>query len=117
MAGCFEIRREKLRECFFNEPYMFELIQRVQEAGTVDERFLPRDDDVTVSHGIARSGRRGYAIHKKNVGNVGSRTRDRVEAGPALVTNTMSHQGKTYARAARRRRKCKEKQIPASSHF
>jgi hypothetical protein len=32
---------------------------------------------------------------------VGSRTRDRVEAGPALVTNTMSHQGKTYARAAR----------------
>jgi hypothetical protein len=32
---------------------------------------------------------------------VGSRTRDRVEAGPALVTNTMSYQGKTYARAAR----------------
>jgi hypothetical protein len=31
---------------------------------------------------------------------VGSRTRDRVEAGPALVTNTMSHQGKTYARVA-----------------
>jgi hypothetical protein len=36
-----------------------------------------------------------------NVAAVGSRTRDRVEAGPALVTNTMSHQGKTYARAAR----------------
>jgi hypothetical protein len=32
---------------------------------------------------------------------VGSRTRDRIEAGPALVTNTMSHQGKTYSRAAR----------------
>jgi hypothetical protein len=33
--------------------------------------------------------------------NAGSRTRDRVEAGPTLVTNTMSHQGKTYAHAAR----------------
>jgi hypothetical protein len=38
---------------------------------------------------------------------VGSRTRDRGKAGPALVTKiaesatTMSHQGKTYARAAR----------------
>jgi hypothetical protein len=32
---------------------------------------------------------------------VGSRTRDRGEAGPALVTKAMSHQGKTYARAAR----------------
>jgi hypothetical protein len=35
------------------------------------------------------------------VASVGSRTRDRVEEGPALVTNTMSHQGKTYARAVR----------------
>jgi hypothetical protein len=52
------------------------------------------------------------------VTDVGSRTRDRVEAGPALVTNTMSHQGKNLcARGARRRRKCKERQIPASSHF
>jgi hypothetical protein len=33
--------------------------------------------------------------------SVGSRTRDRGEAGPALVTKAMSHQGKTYARAAR----------------
>jgi hypothetical protein len=32
---------------------------------------------------------------------VGSRTRDRGEAGPALVTKAMSHQGKTYARAER----------------
>jgi hypothetical protein len=48
---------------------------------------------------------------------VGSRTRDRGEAGPALVTKAMSHQGKTYARGAQQRRKCKEKQIPASSHF
>jgi hypothetical protein len=32
---------------------------------------------------------------------VGSRTRDRGEASPALVTKAMSHQGKIYARAAR----------------
>jgi hypothetical protein len=32
---------------------------------------------------------------------VGSRTRDRGEAGPALVTKAMSHQAKTYARAER----------------
>jgi hypothetical protein len=52
----------------FYEPYMFELIQRVQDAGVVAERLLPRDDYITVSHGIARSGRRGYATHATNVG-------------------------------------------------
>jgi hypothetical protein len=52
----------------FNEPYMFELIQRVQDAGVVTERLLPREEDITVSHGIARSGRRGYATHATNVG-------------------------------------------------
>jgi hypothetical protein len=49
------------------EPYMFELIQRVQDAGVVAERLLPREEDITVSHGIARSGRRGYATHATNV--------------------------------------------------
>jgi hypothetical protein len=47
---------------------MLELIQRVQDAGMVAERLLPRDEDLTVSHGIARSGRRGYATHATNVG-------------------------------------------------
>jgi hypothetical protein len=47
---------------------MFELIQRVQDAGVVSERFLHREEDITVSHGIARSGRRGYATHATNVG-------------------------------------------------
>jgi hypothetical protein len=47
---------------------MFELIQRVQDAGVVAERLLPREEDITVSHGIARSGRRGYATHATNVG-------------------------------------------------
>jgi hypothetical protein len=51
----------------FYEPYMFELIQRVQDAGVVAERLLPREEDITVSHGIARSGRRGYATHATNV--------------------------------------------------
>jgi hypothetical protein len=50
------------------EPYMFELIQRVQDAGVVAERLLPREEDITVSHGIARSGRRGYVTHATNVG-------------------------------------------------
>jgi hypothetical protein len=50
------------------EPYMFELIQRVQDAGVVAERLLPREEDITVIHGIARSGRRGYATHATNVG-------------------------------------------------
>jgi hypothetical protein len=50
------------------EPYMFELIQRVQNAGVVAERLLPREEDITASHGIARSGRRGYATHATNVG-------------------------------------------------
>jgi hypothetical protein len=55
----------------FFERYMFELIQRVQEGGMVAERLLPKDEDITVSHGIARSGRygrRGYANHVTNVG-------------------------------------------------
>jgi hypothetical protein len=52
----------------FYKPYMFELIQRVQDAGTVAERLLPRNEVITVSHGIARSGRRGYATHATNVG-------------------------------------------------
>jgi hypothetical protein len=47
---------------------MFELIQRVQDEGTVAERLLLRDEDIAVSHGIARSGRRGYATHTTNVG-------------------------------------------------
>jgi hypothetical protein len=47
---------------------MFELIQRVQDAGVVAERLLPREEDITVSHGIARSGSRGYATHATNVG-------------------------------------------------
>jgi hypothetical protein len=50
----------------FNEPYMFKLIQRVQDEGMVAERLLQRDDDITVSHGIARSGKRGYATHATN---------------------------------------------------
>jgi hypothetical protein len=54
-------------ENVFYEPYMFELIQRVRDAGTVAERLLPRDEDITVSRGIARSGRRGYATHATNV--------------------------------------------------
>jgi hypothetical protein len=52
------------------EPYMFELIQILQDAGVVAERLLPREEDITVSHGIARSGRRGYATHNTNVGIV-----------------------------------------------
>jgi hypothetical protein len=47
---------------------MFELIQRVHDAGVVAERLLPMEEDITVSHGIARSGRRGYATHATNVG-------------------------------------------------
>jgi hypothetical protein len=45
----------------------------------------------------------GYAdIYARDMlDHVGSRTRDRGEAGIALVTKAMSHQGKTYARAAR----------------
>jgi hypothetical protein len=44
---------------------------------------------------------KGWFFNSIPVGIVGSRTRDRGEAGPALVTKAMSHQGKTYARAAR----------------
>jgi hypothetical protein len=46
---------------------MFELIQRLQDAVTVVERLLPRDDDIAVSHGISGSGRRGYAAHTTNI--------------------------------------------------
>jgi hypothetical protein len=52
----------------FYKPYMFELIQRVQEGGTVAESLLPKYEDITMSHGIARSGKRGYATHATNVG-------------------------------------------------
>jgi hypothetical protein len=61
-------QERRSRENGFYEPYMFELIQRVQDAGVVAERLLPREEDITVSHGIARSGRRGYATHATNVG-------------------------------------------------
>jgi hypothetical protein len=49
---------------------MFEMIQRVQDAGVVAKILFPREEDITVSHGIARSGRRGYATHTTNVGIV-----------------------------------------------
>jgi hypothetical protein len=45
------------------KPYMFELIQRAQEGGTVAERLLQKDEDITVSHGIVRSARRGNDTH------------------------------------------------------
>jgi hypothetical protein len=51
----------------FNKPYMIDLFQRLQDAGTVAERLLPRDEGIDVSHGIARSGRRGYVTHATNV--------------------------------------------------
>jgi hypothetical protein len=47
---------------------MFDLIKRVQDAGVVAERLLPREEDITVSHGIPRSVRRGYATHAMIVG-------------------------------------------------
>jgi hypothetical protein len=52
------------------EPYMFELIQRVQDAGVVAEKLFPRGKYITMSHGIARSGRRGYATHATSLGIV-----------------------------------------------
>jgi hypothetical protein len=64
----FRNKKGEAERMGFYETYMFELIQRVQDAGTVAEIFLPRDDDITVSHGIARSGRRGYATHTTNIG-------------------------------------------------
>jgi hypothetical protein len=64
----FRNKKGEAERMGFYEPYMFELIQRVQDAGTVAERLLPSDEDVTVSRGIARLGRRGYATHATNVG-------------------------------------------------
>jgi hypothetical protein len=64
----FRNKKGEAERMGFYEPYMFELIQRVQDAGTVAERLLPRDEDITVSRGIARSGRRGYVTHVTNVG-------------------------------------------------
>jgi hypothetical protein len=54
----FRNKKEEAERMSFYEQYMFELIQRVQDAGVVAERLLPREEDTTVSHGIARSGRR-----------------------------------------------------------
>jgi hypothetical protein len=64
----FQNKKREAERMGFNEPYMFDLIQRVQDAGTVAERLLPRDEGITVSRGIARSGRRGYVTHATNVG-------------------------------------------------
>jgi hypothetical protein len=66
----FRNKKGEAERMGFYEPYMFELIQRMQDAGTVAERLLPRDDEITVSHGIARSGRRGYVTHATNLGIV-----------------------------------------------
>jgi hypothetical protein len=64
----FRNKKGEAERMGFYEPSMFELIQRAQDAGTVAERLLPRDEDITVSHGIAGSGRRGHANHATNVG-------------------------------------------------
>jgi hypothetical protein len=63
----FQNKKGEAERMVFYEPYMFELIQRVQDTGTVAERLLPRDEDITLSHGISRSGRRGYATHTTDV--------------------------------------------------
>jgi hypothetical protein len=63
----FRNKKREAERMGFYEPYMFELIQRVQYAGVVAEILLPREEDITVSHGIARSGGRGYATHATNV--------------------------------------------------
>jgi hypothetical protein len=79
------------------EPYMFELIQRVQDAGVVAERLLPREEDITESHGIVRSGRRGYAIHATNVGiaDAGINRLDRWRAIEAAAGRAASLPGGT----------------------
>jgi hypothetical protein len=59
-------REEKIMS--FYEPYMFEMIQRVWDAGVVAERLLPREEYITVSQGIARSERIGYTNHATIVG-------------------------------------------------
>jgi hypothetical protein len=64
----FRNKKGEAERMGFYEPYLFELFQRVQDAGTVAERLSPRDEDITVSHRIARSGRRGYATHVTIVG-------------------------------------------------
>jgi hypothetical protein len=67
--GCmFRNKKGEAERMGVYEPYMFELIQRVQDARPVAERLLPRDEGITVSHGIAISGRRGHATHATNVG-------------------------------------------------
>jgi hypothetical protein len=57
---------------------------------------------LTMPYAVELSVRIGVWVdHVFDDGCVGSRTRDRGEAGPALMTKAMSRQGKTYARAAR----------------
>jgi hypothetical protein len=50
----FRNKKGEAERMGFYERYMFELIQRVQDAGVVAERVLPREEDIAVSHGIAR---------------------------------------------------------------
>jgi hypothetical protein len=64
----FRKKKEEAERMGFYKTYMFELTQRVQDTRVVAERLLPREEDITVNHGIARSGRRGYATHTTNVG-------------------------------------------------
>jgi hypothetical protein len=47
---------------------MIALIQRNQAKGAVEERLLPKDEDVLEVFGIGCSIRRGYATHDTNVG-------------------------------------------------
>jgi hypothetical protein len=61
----FRNKKGEAKRMGFYKPYMFELIHRVQDAGVVAERLLPREEDITVSHGISRSGRIGYATHER----------------------------------------------------
>jgi hypothetical protein len=44
----------------------FQIIKK-RDPFSSDLKVLPRDEDITVSHRIARSGRRGYATHATNL--------------------------------------------------
>jgi hypothetical protein len=54
----FSDAKERRHQQGHSEPYMIAFIQRTQSDGTVEERLLPRDEDVIEDFGIGHSTRR-----------------------------------------------------------
>jgi hypothetical protein len=78
----FRNQKGEVERIGFYEPYMSELIQRLQKGGTVAEMLLPKDEDITVSHG--RKKRICCSRHKCRHSGCGHQAADEMEGDSGI---------------------------------